>query len=83
MNFKKILADRIRLYREEHGIKQLEMAMYLEISETTYSDYECQRIQMPLEKLIMIAEYLNVSIDYLVGRTNNPNVNYIKKKITF
>ena len=83
MNYNKILIDRIKLFRNEHSIKQLEMANYLEISETTYSDYECQRIQIPLEKLIMIANYFDVSLDYLVGRTDNPNINHIEKEITF
>ena len=83
MNYNKILIDRIKLFRNEHDIKQSEMANHLGVSETTYSDYECQRIQISLDILIKIAEYFDVSLDYLVGRTDNPNVNYIEKKITF
>ena len=83
MNFKKTLAERLKLFREENNIKQQTIAKDLGISEKTYSDYECQKIEMRLNMLIKVAKYLNVSIDYLVGITDNPNINHIEKEITF
>lgn len=66
---------RIRDLREDNDLKQKELALYLSIDQSTYSDYESGRINVPIEQLVKIADYYNVSIDYIVGRTNNPIVN--------
>ena len=59
---------RIRELREDHDKKQLELARYLHIRPNTYSDYECGKINIPIEQLIRIADLYDVSLDYLVGR---------------
>ena len=51
----------------------LELAEYLNIKQTTYSKYELGKINIPIEVFIKLADYYDVSIDYLVGRS-------IKKK---
>ncbi len=66
---------RIRDLREDSDKKQKEHAQYLSVDQSTYSDYENGRINVPIEQLIKIAEYYDVSIDYIVGRTNNRYVN--------
>ena len=62
--------ERIRNLREDHDLKQKDLSKYLSIDQSTYSDYENGRINIPVEMLIKIADYYNVSLDYLVGRSN-------------
>ena len=64
---------RIRDLREDSDKKQIELAKYLNIDQSTYSDYETGKINIPLEQLIKIADFYNVSLDYLVGRDDVPN----------
>lgn len=61
---------RIRELREDHDKKQLELANYLYIKPNTYSDYERGKISVPIEQLMKIADFYQVSLDYLVGRTD-------------
>lgn len=57
--------------REDMDIKQRTIAEYLGISQNTYSQYENGIISISPEMLIKVADYFDVSIDYLLGRTNN------------
>lgn len=66
---------RIRDLREDCDKKQKDLAQYLSVDQSTYSDYENGRINVPIEQLIKIADYYNVSIDYIVGRTDKRSVN--------
>lgn len=71
----KLKITRIRDLREDKDLKQKELSKYLSIDQSTYSDYENGRINVPIEQLIKIADYYNVSLDYIVGRTNNTEIN--------
>lgn len=51
-------------------MKQKELAEILKIHQTTYSDYELGKLNIPVSILHKLADYYNVSIDYLLGRTN-------------
>lgn len=62
--------ERIRDLREDNDLKQKDLASYLSVDQSTYSDYENGRINVPVDMLIKIAEYYNISLDYLVGRSN-------------
>lgn len=62
--------ERIRDLREDNDLKQKDLASYLSVDQSTYSDYENGRINVPVDMLIKIDEYYNVSLDYLVGRSN-------------
>lgn len=62
--------ERIRDLREDNDLKQKDLASYHSVDQSTYSDYENGRINVPVDMLIKIAEYYNVSLDYLVGRSN-------------
>ncbi len=66
---------RIRDLREDKDLKQKDLAAYLAIDQSTYSDYENGRINVPIEQLIKIADYYDVSLDYIVGRTDNTLLN--------
>ena len=60
---------RIRELREDHDIKQVTLAKYLGVGQATYSDYENGKINIPIEVLIKLANFYQVSLDYLVGRS--------------
>ena len=62
----------LRGIREDKDIKQKDIAKYLNVSQNTYSQYETGVISLTAEILIKLADYYNVSIDYLLDRTNNP-----------
>lgn len=61
--------DNIRNLREDNDKLQIELAAYLNVKQTTYSKYELGKINVPVEVLIKLADFYDVSIDYLVGRT--------------
>lgn len=63
-----MLFENIRNLREDNDKKQIELAEYLNIKQTTYSKYELGKINIPIEVFIKLADYYDVSIDYLVGR---------------
>ena len=65
---------RIRDLREDHDLKQKELAAYLSVDQSTYSDYENGRINVPVDMLIKIADYYKVSLDYLVGRSDSKKI---------
>ena len=62
--------ERIRNMREDKDMTQTEMAAYLNIHQTTYSDYELGNLNIPISVLIKLADLFDTSIDYLVNRTN-------------
>ena len=64
----------LRAIREDSDIKQKEIATYLNVSQNTYSQYETGTISLTAEVLIKLADYYDVSIDYLLDRTENPNM---------
>lgn len=66
---------RIRDLREDHDLMQKEVAAVLGIQQTVYSRYERGFQTIPLEHLIKLADHYRVSTDYLLGRTDNPNIN--------
>lgn len=61
---------RIRGLREDRDLTQQELAAYLQIHQTTYSDYELGRLNVPVAVLHKLADYYHVSTDYLLGRTD-------------
>lgn len=66
-----ILGNRIKLLRTHNNLTQVELSKALNISNTTLSQYETgQRIPSDDVKM-QIAEYFNVSIDYMLGRTDD------------
>ncbi|MDR3601426.1 MAG: helix-turn-helix transcriptional regulator [Desulfosporosinus sp.] len=62
--------ERIRNMREDRDMTQPQMAEYLRIHQTTYSDYEIGKLNIPVQILDKIADLFETSIDYLVNRTD-------------
>ena len=69
----------LRSIREDNDIKQKDIAKYLHVSQNTYSQYETGARQPSLEMLIKLAEFYFVSVDYILGLTDNPEP-YPKRK---
>ncbi len=63
---------RIRDLREDHDLKQINVAQILNMSQTGYSKYETGENDIPTHVLIKLANYYQVSIDYLLDQTDNP-----------
>ena len=55
--------------REDCDKRQQDLADYLNVKQTTYSKYELGKINVPVEVFIKLADYYDVTIDYLVGRS--------------
>jgi transcriptional regulator with XRE-family HTH domain len=64
-----VVYERIRNMREDRDLTQAQMAEYLNIHQTTYSDYELGNLNIPVQVLSKIADLFETSIDYLVNRT--------------
>lgn len=64
---------RVRDLREDHDMKQREVADYLRCSQQVYSNYELGQRDIPTDILIKLSELYHVSTDYILGLTNNPN----------
>ena len=60
----------LRAIREDNDIKQVTVAKYLNVSQNTYSQYENGIISLTAETLIKLADFYNVSVDYLLDRTD-------------
>ena len=69
------LYPRIRDLREDKDMTQTQMGQILSCSQRVYSNYECGDIDIPTTTLSKIADFHNVSVDYLLGRTDNPMLN--------
>ena len=63
------LGQRLKALRKEKGVTQRVMAAMLEKTERHYQAMESGEINVPALTLIQLADYFNVSIDYLVGRS--------------
>lgn len=66
---------RIRDLREDNDLTQTDLAKELHCSQRTYSYYESGEHNLPIEILIKIADFYHVSVDYLLERTNNKEIN--------
>ena len=64
--------ERLKDAREDKDLKQKDIAKLLNVSQNTYSQYETGVIALTAEVLIKLADYYNVSVDYLLDRTSNP-----------
>ena len=63
---------RLRDIREDHNLNQTQVAQVLHISQTPYSRYESGVLDIPSAALITLASFYGTSVDYLLGRTDNP-----------
>lgn len=63
---------RLKDLREDRDFTQKEIAELLHIKQNTYSQYENRHREIPLDMIIKLADFYNVSIDYLLSQTDNP-----------
>lgn len=66
---------RLKELRKKKGISQLRLATDLNTTQNTISRYETGEREPGIDELVKIADYFNVSVDYLIGRTENPKMN--------
>ena len=66
---------RLKDLRTSKNISQLKLAMDLGMNQNSISRYENEQRQADYKTLIKFADYFNVSVDYLLERTNNPLMN--------
>ena len=72
--------ENLRALREDRDISQSDMAQMLNIHQTTYSDYELGRVNIPTATLIALAQFYNTSVDYILGLTDEQKPYHRKKK---
>ncbi len=65
---------RLKELRKQKGISQLRLAIEINTNQNTISRYETGEREPGIAELIKIADFFNVSVDYLLERTNNPNI---------
>lgn len=70
-----IMYKRIRDLREDADMTQVQIAKILNCSQRVYSNYERGDIDIPTEILIKLANFHDVSVDYILGRTNKRELN--------
>ena len=63
---------RLKELRKAKGLSQLKLAIDLNTNQNTISRYETGEREPGIVELIRIADYFSVSVDYLIGRTDNP-----------
>ena len=63
--------QRIRDLREDHDLTQDELCKILSMHKTTYTNYEQGKHTVPFDFAVKIADYYNVSLDYIANRTNS------------
>ncbi len=66
---------RLKYLRKQRNISQIKLAIDLNLSQNSISRYENGEREADYKTLIAFADYFNVSVDYLLERTNNPKLN--------
>lgn len=62
--------EKLRIIREEHNLRQIDIANILDIKRSTYTSYEIGRDTIPINHLNNLCNYFDVSIDYVLGLNN-------------
>ena len=65
-------SERLKFLRKSKGLKQTDIAALLNVTIRHYQSIEYGKIDIPTSKLVALANYFNVSLDYLVGLSDNP-----------
>ncbi|MBQ9894970.1 MAG: helix-turn-helix domain-containing protein [Ruminococcus sp.] len=63
--------QRLKDLREDMDLQQSDIAKLLKTTQPQYSRYETGERDLPIRHLVTLADYYNVSTDYILGRTNN------------
>lgn len=62
--------ERIREIREDNSLTQQKIADLLSIGQRTYADYESGKTRIPIDNIMILAKFYNVSMDYITGASN-------------
>ena len=62
--------ERIRELREDHSLTQQKVADLLHIGQRTYADYESGKTRIPIDNIMILARFYNISMDYITGASN-------------
>ena len=65
---------RIRDLREDHDLTQAQVSSMLNCSQQVYSNYELGQRDIPTDILIKLSSFYKVSVDYILGISDNPNI---------
>ena len=76
-NFSRVINMNLRIkdMREDNDLTQKQVSQMLLCDQSLYSKYERGEREIPLKLIVTLADFYNVSIDYLAGRTDNPEIN--------
>lgn len=66
---------RLKYLRESELLTQTQVAKAIFCSQRAYSHYETGQRDIPTQTLIRLADFYNVSVDFILGRTDNPKLN--------
>lgn len=62
--------ERIRELREDCFLSQTFVGSLIHVGQRTYSDYESGKTRIPIDSIIVLAKFYNVSLDYITGASN-------------
>ena len=72
--------NRLKDLREDHDLKQIDIAKKFHLTQTNYSKYELEKINIPTDLLKKFAKFYNTSVDYILGLTDEKEP-YKKSKV--
>ena len=73
--------ERVELLMKEHNCRMSDVAKGSGVSYSTLTDWKAGRYRPKIEKIIAIARFFNVGVDYLLGRTDDPNFRHPKRTV--
>ena len=75
-----IFSERLKQLKKNMDVSSVNLAKSLGIQKQSVSTWENKKTIPSTDKLVELADYFNVSIDYLAGRTDNPDINKTESK---
>ena len=75
MSLGDVMNNRLKELRKSAGLTQISLQMKTGIEQALLSKFENGERTPPTETLMTLADFYNVSMDYIMGRTNNPDIN--------
>ena len=76
----RVILVRLKELRKARRITQLKLAMDLNLTQNTVSRYETGEREPGIAELVRIADYFHISVDYLLERTDNPDMNLFHRE---
>ena len=68
------MLERLRMLRIRDGVSQKKLADMMQVSQQSINKYENHNVEPDISTLILLADYFQVSLDYLLGRTDQPDM---------